>query len=101
MLFPAGSPREGLPPSSPLPPAVGFSGISGCQDQISPAQVLDCEEPQVLKHLGCLVGEGVKSARGETAIPGYSDHTRNMFGTSLHTSYCKQTIALEAAERMQ
>ena len=46
-------------------------------------------------------GEGVKSARGETAILGRGDHTRNMFGTSLHTTYCKQTIALETAERMQ
>ena len=33
--------------------------------------------------------EGVKSARGETAIPRRADHTRNMFGTSLHTTYCK------------
>ena len=46
-------------------------------------------------------GEGVKSARGETAIPRLGDHTRNMFGTSLHTTYCKQTIALETAEIMQ
>ena len=34
-------------------------------------------------------GEGVKSARGETAIPRRADHTRNMFRTSLHTTYCK------------
>ena len=43
----------------------------------------------------------MKSARGATAIPRRGDHTRNMFGTSLHTTYCKQTIALETAERMQ
>ena len=36
-----------------------------------------------------LVGEGVKSARGEIAIPRRADHTRNMFGTSLDTTYCK------------
>ena len=29
------------------------------------------------------------------------DQTWNMFGTSLHTSCCKQTIALRTAERMQ
>ena len=46
-------------------------------------------------------GEGVKSARGETAILGRGDHTRNMFGTSLHRTDCKQTIALETAEIMQ
>ena len=46
-------------------------------------------------------GEGVKSARGETAILGCGDHTRNMFGTSLHTAYCRRTIALETAEIMQ
>ena len=46
-------------------------------------------------------GEGVKSARGETAILGRGDHTRNMFGTSFHATYCKQTIALETAEIMQ
>ena len=46
-------------------------------------------------------GEGVKSARGEIAILGRGDHIRNMFGTSLHTTYCKQTIALETAEIMQ
>ena len=38
-------------------------------------------------------GSGVwrrgESARGEIAIPGRGDHTRNMFGTSLHTTYCK------------
>ena len=44
-------------------------------------------------------GEGVKSARGEIAIPGRSDHTRNMFGTSLHTTDCKQTIALKTAKK--
>ena len=37
-------------------------------------------------------GEGVKSARGETAILGRGDHTQNMFGTSLHTAYCRQTM---------
>ena len=31
----------------------------------------------------------MKSARGEIAILGRGDHTRNMFGTSLHTAYCK------------
>ena len=36
-------------------------------------------------------GEGVKSARGETAILGRGDHTWNMFGTSLHTAYRLQT----------
>ena len=46
-------------------------------------------------------GEGVKSARGETAILGRGDHARNMFGTSLQTTHCKQSIALETAERMQ
>ena len=46
-------------------------------------------------------GEGVKSARGESAILGRGDHTQNMFGTSLHTTNCKQSIALETAERMQ
>ena len=46
-------------------------------------------------------GEGVKSARGEIAIPRRGDHTRNMFGTSLNTTDCKQTIALETAELMQ
>ena len=30
-------------------------------------------------------GEGVKSGRGETAILRCNDHTRNMFGKSLHT----------------
>ena len=50
--------------------------------------------------LGRVFGEGVKSARGETAILGRGDHTRNMFGTSLHTTYCKQIIALETAEIM-
>ena len=45
-------------------------------------------------------GEGVRSARGATAILGCGDHTRNMFGTSLHTAYCRQTIALETAEIM-
>ena len=34
--------------------------------------------------------EGVKSARGETAILGRSDHTRNMSGTSLHTTFCQE-----------
>ena len=46
-------------------------------------------------------GEGVKWARGETAILGRGDHTRNVSGTSLHTTYCKQTIALETAETMK
>ena len=46
-------------------------------------------------------GEGVTSARGETAILGNPNHTRNMFGTSLHTTYCKQTLSLEAAGIMQ
>ena len=46
-------------------------------------------------------GEGVKSARGETAILGRGDHARNLFGTSLHTADFKQTIALETAEIMQ
>ena len=46
-------------------------------------------------------GEGVKSARGETAILGRGDHTRSMFGTSLHTTFCKQTSALETAEIVQ
>ena len=40
-------------------------------------------------------GEGVKSASGEIAILGCSDHAQNMFGTSFHITYCKQTIALE------
>ena len=31
-------------------------------------------------------GEGVKSARGEIAMLGRGDHTRNMFGRSLHTT---------------
>ena len=34
-------------------------------------------------------GEGVKSARGEIAILDHGDHIQNMFGTSLHTTYCK------------
>ena len=46
-------------------------------------------------------GEGVQSARGETSRLGRGDHTRNMFGTSLHTTYCKQTIAFETAEIVQ
>ena len=46
-------------------------------------------------------GEGLKSARGDTAILGRGDHTRNMFETCLHTAYCRQTIALETAEIMQ
>ena len=46
-------------------------------------------------------GEGVKSARGEIAILGRGDHTRNMFGTSLHTADCRQTIALKTAEIVQ
>ena len=50
---------------------------------------------------GRVFGEGVKSARGETAILGRGDHTRNMFGTSLHTTYCKQSIVLKTEERMQ
>ena len=41
-----------------------------------------------------------ESARGETAILGCGDRTRNMFGTSLHTTYCKLSIALETAEKM-
>ena len=44
-------------------------------------------------------GEGVRSARGETAILGRGDHTRNTFGTSLHTILCKQTIALETQQK--
>ena len=35
------------------------------------------------EHATRVFGEGVKSARGETAILGRSDRTRNMFGTSL------------------
>ena len=35
------------------------------------------------RHL--VLGEGVKSARGETATLGRGDHTRNMFGTSPFT----------------
>ena len=43
----------------------------------------------------------MKSARGETAILGGGDHIRNIFGTSLYTACCRQTIALETAEIMQ
>ena len=39
--------------------------------------------------------------KGEIAILGCGDHIRNMLGTSLHTAYCRQTIALETAEIMQ
>ena len=46
-----------------------------------------------------MFAEGVKSARGETAILGRGDHTRNTFGTPLHIAYCRQTIALETAEK--
>ena len=53
-----------------------------------------------LEHMCRVFGEGVKSAKGEIAILGRGDHTRNMFGTSLHTAYCRQT-ALETAERVQ
>ena len=45
-----------------------------------------------------MFGEGVKPARGEIAILGGGDHAGKMLGTSLHTTCCKQTIALETAE---
>ena len=50
--------------------------------------------------LDWVFGEVVKPARGKIAILGRGDHTRNMFGTSLHTAYCKQTTAFETAEIM-
>ena len=56
---------------------------------------------RLLEVVDRVLGEGVKSARGEIAIPGRGDHTRNMFRTSLHTTDCNQTIALETAETMQ
>ena len=46
------------------------------------------------------VGEGVKSARGETAISWlHLRLTRNVFGTPPSHSYCKQTIALENSRK--
>ena len=75
-----------------MPIAVVFSDVVGNRVIPPPPQI--CPIARVF-------GEGVKSARGEIAIPRRGDHTRNMFGTSLHTAYCKLTIALETAEIMQ
>ena len=56
-----------------------------------------CRDPDgLVQNLNRWVfGEGVKSARGETAILGRGNHTRNMFGTSLHASYPKDPAVLK------
>ena len=43
----------------------------------------------------------MKSARGDTAILGRGDHTRNMFGTSLHTAYIASHELLHELLRRQ
>ena len=48
-----------------------------CRVMIAAGMVLGGDQRKVNR----VFGEGVKSARGETAIPRCGDHTRNMFGS--------------------